>query len=95
MKLKEYCSDDFHRGRSRAVEILWIVVQWIFISSWLPGVQHRVVLLRLFDAKLGSGVVLKPRIRIKFPWRLLLVHCFICISNGQCYKRYAIVFVNR
>lgn len=32
--------------------------------------MHRKVLLRLFGAKVGSGVVFKPGLRVKFPWRL-------------------------
>ena len=36
------------------------------------------VLLRLFGTSLGRGLVLKPRVRIKFPWRLTVGdHCWI------------------
>lgn len=58
------------RGRPRIVEAIWIVIQEVFISSFIPGSMHRRWLMRLFGAKIGKNVVLKPRIRIKFPWKL-------------------------
>ena len=60
----------FSRGRSSLVEALWLVTQGLLISSWLPGSRHRRWLLRLFGARVGNGVCIKPRIRVKFPWRL-------------------------
>jgi len=68
--LAEFRNPEFSRGRSRAVETLWLAVQWAFVSSWLPGSAHRRAALRLFGAKIGAGVVIKPGVRVKFPWRL-------------------------
>lgn len=42
----------------------------LFIRSSLPGSAYRCFLLRLFGAQIGSGVVIKPGVRVKFPWRL-------------------------
>ena len=47
-----------------------MLVQWLLISSRLPGSAHRRLILRLFGARVGRGVVVKPGARIKFPWRL-------------------------
>jgi putative colanic acid biosynthesis acetyltransferase WcaF len=52
------------------VEAIWLLVQWAFVSSWLPGSAHRRWLLRVFGAKVGKGVQIKPGVRVKFPWRL-------------------------
>jgi putative colanic acid biosynthesis acetyltransferase WcaF len=62
----------FDRGRPAVIEAFWLLVQWAFISSWIPGSTHRRFLLRLFGARIGSGVILKPGIRVKFPWRLAI-----------------------
>lgn len=70
MKLANYNNRGFERGRSAIVELLWIVVQALFISSFLPGSMHRRFLLRRFGAKIGKGVVIKNGVRVKFPWRL-------------------------
>jgi putative colanic acid biosynthesis acetyltransferase WcaF len=68
--LARFANPDFSRGRSRAIEALWLIVQWLFVSSWLPGAPHRRFLLRLFGAQIGKGVDIKPGVRVKFPWRL-------------------------
>jgi putative colanic acid biosynthesis acetyltransferase WcaF len=54
----------------RPIEAIWILVSAALVASWLPGGAHRRALLRLFGAKIGRGVIIKPGVRIKFPWRL-------------------------
>lgn len=68
--LGAYVPRNFTRGRPALVELAWIVVQAIFVSSFIPGSWHRRALLKAFGAKIGAKVVLKPGIRVKFPWRL-------------------------
>jgi putative colanic acid biosynthesis acetyltransferase WcaF len=68
--LAPYTTGEFHRGRPALVELAWLLAQALFVSSWLPGSLQRRVLLRLFGASLGKGVVIKPGVRVKFPWRL-------------------------
>lgn len=70
MDLSKFKSENFQRGRAAWVEFLWLLIQAFFVSSWLPGSIHRVWLLRTFGAEIGRGVVVKPHLRVKFPWRL-------------------------
>ena len=42
----------------------------IYFTSGLPGSTPRIWLLRMFGAQIGAGVVVKPRVRVTFPWRL-------------------------
>lgn len=72
MNLKDYQAGDYQRGRSVLVEGIWLLVSALFISSWMPGSWHRRVLLKMFGARLGKNVVIKPRVRIKFPWKLVV-----------------------
>ena len=58
------------RGRPAIVELAWLVVSALLVASPVPGSAHRRWLLRLFGARIGTGVVLKPGLRVKFPWRL-------------------------
>ncbi len=68
--LGAYTPRDFTRGRPALVELAWIFLQALFVSSALPGSWHRRFLLTLFGAEIGRKVVLKPGVRVKFPWRL-------------------------
>jgi putative colanic acid biosynthesis acetyltransferase WcaF len=47
-----------------------LVVQALLVRSFVPGSRHRRLLLRLFGASIGDAVVIKPGLRVKFPWRL-------------------------
>lgn len=78
MHLDRYRNGRFDRGAPRVVEIFWIIIGGILIDSWLPGSGWRKMLLRLFGAQVAHGVVVKPRLRVKFPWRLELgEHCWV------------------
>ncbi len=62
----------FDRAKPLWVEALWLIASAVFVSSWLPGSWHRRLTLKLFGASVGQHVVIKPRVRIKFPWRLVV-----------------------
>lgn len=62
-----------NRGASKSKELLWYLVKVSFFLSALPfPSSFKVILLRLFGAKVGQGVVLKPRVNIHFPWKLTI-----------------------
>ena len=67
------------RGRNSLVEALWILLGAPILASRVmvfSGV--RVFLLRLFGATIGANVYIKPGVRVKFPWYLLIGdHCWI------------------
>lgn len=67
------------RGRSRLVEAAWYACKWAFFLSALPWPRvFKRGLLRLFGARIGRGVVIKPRVNIQFPWKLTLGdHCWL------------------
>jgi putative colanic acid biosynthesis acetyltransferase WcaF len=57
-------------GRSAFVCGLWYAVSLVvFQSGWFPFYGIKGWLLRVFGATVGRGVVIKPRVRIKLPWR--------------------------
>lgn len=71
-RLDLFANPEFSRGASKGKELCWMLVSGLLVDSWLPGSGWRRQLLRLFGAKLGTGVVIKPRVRVKFPWRLTI-----------------------
>ncbi len=60
----------FKPGRSRPVQVLWFFLGAPLLRSFLPFSGWRMAILRLFGARIGAGVVLKPGLRVKYPWRL-------------------------
>lgn len=61
------------------MRVLWYLIGLaLFESGWFPFSRPKRALLRLFGARIGKGVVLKPHLRIKYPWRLVVGdHCWI------------------
>lgn len=70
MNLFEFNNSWYGHGRSPFVRAVWLVLEGVLFSSWIPGSKWRVSLLRLFGANIGQSVVIKPRTRCKLPWRL-------------------------
>jgi putative colanic acid biosynthesis acetyltransferase WcaF len=57
--------------RSRWKVYLWAVVELLLVSSsWQISSTIRVRALRAFGAQIGTGVIFRPRTRVKFPWNL-------------------------
>src|ERR1035437_4993246 len=59
------------RGRPKLVEALWYLVKCALFLTPLPFPSSlKRSVLRLFGARVGNGVVIKPRVNIHFPWKL-------------------------
>ena len=58
---------------------LWYVVSLIFFQSgWNVSSGLKCFWLRTFGAQLGKGVVIKPKVTIKYPWHLSIGnYCWI------------------
>jgi putative colanic acid biosynthesis acetyltransferase WcaF len=67
------------RGRSRIfVQLWWLVQSTLFAMS--PQVMYgwRACLLRLFGARIGKGTIIRPSVKIPYPWKLSIGdHCHI------------------
>ena len=60
-------------GRPAWIVYLWAMCERIFITnSWQISSHLRVAVLRAFGAKIGSGVIFRPRTRVAFPWKLTI-----------------------
>jgi len=71
MQLDQFNNSSFDRGAGRLREILWWFSRSLFFAPWFPIPSFlKVVVLRLFGASVGKGVVIRSRVNISFPWRL-------------------------
>ena len=77
--LSNYDNGGYAPGRGHFLRALWYVVSLlIFESGWVPLRRPKRWLLRFFGAKIGRGLVIKPGVWIKYPWRLVMGdHCWI------------------
>ena len=58
-------------GASRVKQLSWYCTNIIFFKNPLNMLSSvKVSLLKFFGAKLGQGVVVKPAVNIKYPWKL-------------------------
>jgi putative colanic acid biosynthesis acetyltransferase WcaF len=70
-QLNKFTNNWYTSGASKPKMLLWYFVNLIFFTSrWLPVSAIKVALLRIFGAQVGRGVVIKPAVNIKYPWRL-------------------------
>ncbi len=71
VRLASYNNDWYQSGAGVVKRTLWYVVNaLLFINPLNPASALKVQLLRLFGAKVGVGVVIKPAVNIKYPWLL-------------------------
>lgn len=71
MRLSTFNTSSFDRGRSRIVELTWMIVSALIFRHGLAIWSGlKVFVLRAFGARVGKGVVIKPCVQIKFPWKL-------------------------
>ena len=69
--LNNFNNSWYKSGASTPVMLLWYFTNLVFFTSrWLPASAFKVFLLRIFGAKVGTGVIIKPAVNIKYPWRL-------------------------
>jgi putative colanic acid biosynthesis acetyltransferase WcaF len=62
---------DDGRNYSVPIRILWHFVSLlVFESGLFPVYGLKVRILRMFGARLGEGVQIKPHVKIKYPWKL-------------------------
>jgi len=71
--LSQYNSSWYKPGGGKLKRALWFVVNVLFFrNSLIPFYGLKRGLLRCFGARVGKGVIIKPAVNIKYPWRLTI-----------------------
>ncbi|MFB0498252.1 putative colanic acid biosynthesis acetyltransferase WcaF [Mucilaginibacter sp. OAE612] len=69
--LSTYNNYPYHPGGNVLKRILWYYCNAIFFkTSIIPSNAFKVFLLKLFSARIGKNVTVKPCVNIKYPWNL-------------------------
>lgn len=59
------------RGKNAfIVQLWWLVDATLFRTSPQLMYKWRVAILRLFGAKIGSNVIIRPSVKITYPWKI-------------------------
>lgn len=79
VNLFTYNNNWYKPGKGAVVRLLWYVVNAVLFNSYcFPVNGIKVIVLRLFGAKVGRGCVIKPKVNIKYPWKLSIGdYCWI------------------
>jgi putative colanic acid biosynthesis acetyltransferase WcaF len=103
--LSAYNNYPFNPGGTAMKRVLWYYVNIVFFKSALfPFYGFKRGLLRLFGAKIGKQVEIKPSVNIKYPWWLTVgnhvwigenvwIDCLvpITIGNNVCISQGAVL----
>lgn len=70
VNLKNY-NNGWYVSGCKVKIILWTLASALFFRTSLPVPSAiKVAILKLFGACVGNGVVIKPSVNIKYPWKL-------------------------
>lgn len=64
-------SNSWYKPGNKLKRVVWYLINVAFFKSSIPYPNKlKVLLLKLFGAKVGRGIVIKPNVNIKYPWFL-------------------------
>jgi putative colanic acid biosynthesis acetyltransferase WcaF len=70
-ELKKYNNSWYDPGKGSLTRICWYFVNACFLNSYfLPISSFKAFLLNLFGAHIGKVVIIKPKVNVKYPWKL-------------------------
>lgn len=65
--------EGLNRGMNRVTEVIWYLLKMFFFLTPIPWPSKlKSNLLQAFGANVGKGVIIKPRVNIHFPWKLVI-----------------------
>lgn len=71
IRLDAYDQSHYSRGRSNAVVLLWWFIQGTLFRFSIHNMYGwRRFLLKLFGAKIGSHVQIRPTVKFTYPWKV-------------------------
>lgn len=69
--LSSFNNPEYDAGRSIVVIAVWYIINACVFNSYLfPFYGVKTGILKLFGSKIGTGVLIKPKVNIKYPWKL-------------------------
>jgi len=80
--LSTFSSKEIDKGAGKVKRLLWYFVNAFFLNCyWNLSSGLKVIILKVFGAHIGKGVMIKPNVNIKRPWRLTIGD-YVWIGEG-------------
>lgn len=70
--LAGFTGEGYDKGRSLLVQVSWLIVSGLLTSQWWCPNSLRIAVLRAFGARIDAGVLIRHRVRIHWPWKLVV-----------------------
>ena len=70
--LSSFTGAGYDKGRSIAWQAVWLVTDSLVFKRWWFPARARNVVLRMFGASIGDGVLIRHGVRIHWPWKLTI-----------------------
>jgi putative colanic acid biosynthesis acetyltransferase WcaF len=65
--------NNWYKPGSFLKQLLWYIANRLFINTYLPyPMTLKRALLKMFGARIARGVVIKPKVNVKYPWFLVI-----------------------
>ena len=68
--LSKFNNSWYNPGASWLTRVMWYCTNTVFFNSYFPFYPIKIFLLRMYGAKIGRAVVIKPKVNIKYPWNI-------------------------
>lgn len=68
--LAAFDGSSIDRGKSVLVRLIWLTVSGTVVMRWWFPNRARITVLRAFGARIGTGCIVRHRVRIELPWFL-------------------------
>ena len=70
--LSTFTLGTYDKGRSKMVQAIWFATLYLVFYRWWCPAALRVRILRWFGATIGDGVHIRHRVRVHWPWKLII-----------------------
>ncbi len=78
----KFDNSDYDPGRGFFFRVLWYYINALVFKTYIfPFYGFKAYILRAFGASVGTGLVIKPNVNIKYPW-LLSIGNNVWIGEG-------------
>ena len=70
--LKGFQGLNYDKGASKRKQILWMLTSTSILTRWWLPNKLRLHILKMFGAKIDTGVLIRHNVKIHWPWKLTI-----------------------